>query len=87
MSETELKVGDIIKIKCHTEQEKDDYPFYQSQLMDQYEGQTHTIKNIRQETRSLKTDQKTTAYEMKGICFTWHRSSLIKIEKERYQTF
>lgn len=87
MSKTELKIGDTIKIKYHTEQEKNDYPFYWSQLMDRYEGQTHTIENIRHETRSLKTDQKTTTYEMKGIYFTWHRSSLIKIEKERYQTF
>lgn len=83
----ELKVGDTVKIKHHTKKEKDNYPFYRSQLMDRYEGQTHTIERIRRETRSLKTDQKTTAYEMKGVCFTWHASSLIKIEKKQYQTF
>ncbi len=40
MSEAELKVGDTVKIKHHTEKEKEDYPFYWAPTMNQQEGQT-----------------------------------------------
>lgn len=89
MSETELKVGDTIKIKYHTEQEKYDYPFVWSPIMDRYEGQEFTIKEISHKTISSLYDCKMTSYYMdyKINPFTWHQSSLTKIEKKRYQTF
>lgn len=89
MSETELKVGDTVKIKYHTESEKYDYPFVWSPIMDRYEGQVFIIREILQEATSFRHGCKMTAYLMGDNLnpFTWHQSSLIKIEKKRYQTF
>lgn len=89
MSETKIKVGDIVKIKHHTEQEKNDYPFVWSPIMDQYEGQEFVIKEILHETTSFLYECKMTSYYMdyKTNPFTWHGSSLIKIQKKQYQTF
>lgn len=57
--------------------------------MDQYEGQEFTIKEILHEAKSYCYGDRITAYVMddKMNIFAWSRSSLIKIEKERYQTF
>lgn len=89
MSKTELQVGDVVKIKHHTYYEKGEYPFAWSEIMDQYEGQEFTIKEILHEAKSYRYGDRTTAYVMDDSMniFTWSRSSLIKIEKKQYQTF
>ena len=87
MSETELKVGDTVRVKCHTEKEKENYPIFWAQTMEQFEGQISTIKDIWDEVKDPRSGQKTKAYQMKNVLFLWHGSSLIKMENEHYQTF
>lgn len=103
MSETELKVGDTVKIKHHTQCEKEQYPFRWAMLMNQHEGETFVIKKILHELKSPNSGKTTTGYKLEspysdktktnsepGVrknIFTWHDSSLIKIENKQYQTF
>lgn len=89
MSKTKLQIGDTVKIKYHTEHEKDNYPFGWSPIMDCYEGQEFIIKEISHKTISSLYGCNMTSYYMdyKINPFAWHKSSLIKIENKQYQTF
>lgn len=62
VSKEELKVGDIVKIKHHTESEKDNYPIFWAQTMEQFEGQISTIEDIWDEVKDPRSGQKTKAY-------------------------
>lgn len=84
---TELQIGDTVKIKRHTEKEKDNYPIFWAQTMERFEGQISTIEDIWDEIKDLRSGQKTKAYQMKNVLFLWHGSSLIKMENKHYQTF
>jgi hypothetical protein len=87
MHRTELQISDIVKIKHHTESEKNNYPIFWAQTMEQFEGQISTIENIWDEVKDQRSGQKTKAYQIKNVLFLWHGSSLIKMENEHYQTF
>lgn len=89
MSVTELKVGDTVKIKHHNPLEKEQYPFRWSIVMDQYEDETFVIKKVLHELKSPYSGEIETGYKMKSRnnIFTWHKSSLVKIENKNYQTF
>lgn len=87
MSETELQIGDTIKIKHHTEKEKENYPFYWAPTMNQQEGQTFVIEHIQYQDKGPRSDKKIDVYRLENSEFAWDRHSLIKIEKKRYQTF
>lgn len=84
--ETKFNVGDIVKIKYHTESEKNDYPFYWSGGMNKWENQTFVIKEIQNRDKGPRTNQKIKAYKLENNICTWHESSFIKIGK-KYQTF
>ena len=103
MAEKELKVGDTVKIKHHTQCEKEQYPFRWAMLMGQHEGETFIIKKVLHELKSPQSGKTTTGYKLENPCFdkkrtggelgirknifTWHESSLIKIGNTCYQTF
>lgn len=103
MSETELKVGDTVKIKHHTQCEKEQYPFRWAMLMNQHEGETFVVKKILHELKSPYSGKIETGYKLENPrsdktranselgtrknIFTWHESSLIKIGNTCYQTF
>ena len=80
-------MGDTVKIKYHTEKEKDDYPFYWAPTMNQQEGQTFIIEHIQYKDKGPRSNKKIDVYRLENSEFAWNRPSLIKIENTRYQTF
>lgn len=87
LSETKFNVGDIVKIKYHTESEKNDYPFYWAPTINQCEGQTFVIEHIQYQDKGPRSDKKIDVYRLENSEFAWDRHSLIKIENAHYQTF
>lgn len=86
LSKTQFNVGDIVKIKYHTESEKNNYPFWWSDSMNKWENQIFTIKEIQDRDKGPRTNQKIKAYKLENNTYTWHESSFIKIGT-KYQTF
>ena len=74
LSETQFNVGDIVKIKYHTESEKNDYPFYWSHGMNKLENQTFVIKEIHDRDKGPRTNQKIKAYKLENNL--WHMARI-----------
>jgi hypothetical protein len=84
-----FNVGDTVRIKHHTQRKKEQYPFHWTIVMDQYEGETFVIKKVLHGLKSPYSGKIETGYKLESRenIFTWHGSSLLKIENKHYHTF